>query len=1347
MTLQAFIQRLDNAGFELDAEQVLDALWFASLGCDLNLHETQRQAPPDAAGTAGGRKETSTSHKPDPQWEGLRNRRQDSSGSGSLPALRRSEDTPIFARGQPASGAATRRASPVPLPAPKPLADRLALMRAFRPLTQRWPSRQFQDVDEEKTVDAYAEMAAAGMKLMLPVMRARRERWFDVEIVLEDATAIELWDDVVAELADIMRETGAFGQVRQWQLRLPRAEGRRAFLENALGVRTATTALVGEAARRLIVFVSQGITPHWSDGTYGAVLGPWLHDSAAVLLQLTPPERWVRGALGDPHGTASTTLAGAPAAALRMHTQWWRLSEVDVTPTSVPLPVVTLAPADLARWANMQMARGHGHPAYLLETAPLPHDDDDDDDALLEASVPPLPDDERAVALLKYESPDGFRLAVMLSTAPFTLTVARLVQALVFRGNTDPSLLAEVMRSGLIIDQVDGDATDRFEADVYYMVRPEARPLLQRSLRDADAIALGHQLQRELSRHLQRGSPDGRRSAQLIEDEEGTQQLPSWARPFATVATALLGLPETTSVAAQRVSDLLGRISPAAAKALSRLARTSGPIDPAQVDPDAWAESLGSRLVHQRDDGSWAFAPGVRKLLGASATAGSNDAEQADWLAAALAVLNSMALSFHMSRIVEGNGRALIREALSDWHGEQEAALRTWMAMSEYIFSGPVTTALLTGMDPIRYGEPARDALTYEKAVDALAKWINGLTGSSPSMQSGSIAKGGLVTMPYNARALPLAIRLAYARDPVASGGLVNGSTDAALRQFAAGEEAVMAGEPSWWHAHGKTILEWLHRSEVVRLLAPYCGNHFARFSIDGWSPLALCPNYYDYVEGLLSLWARATDTVFARLSSGSAVLEMGYPVDAHDLFLVDARFPEHGIVVLEEKKRRDRWGISRAGYRALIDELGSSVRAALQRRQGLPPRRPCVLWVDDHPGNNEGEREYFSSLQIDFVLATSTDEAVGLCRSHLYDAVLSDMGRASDARAGLTLLRSLRRSGNRVPFVVYSARREPHGELLDWGALGVSDESDMLRGLLVRALLRQDEALDRAVDESTLAQYAERQFGYLDVSREVNARINEWIDPHAYPTLAQVHQAVEHAWPALAAWAHEYPEWFGTGSDYVIAALSLTNQEFARRSGFSTQAAKMLAKFSPLISGGDEADEDDADEDKLRESLSNAVRAGALSVLDSEIQRELQNMVESAQWEVEADTHYFYEAEDVHAELLSWEFEGNGEDRFELSGWHDGVVDVSAHITFRIRAHASFTFSIRDSIDKDMVGIGYAEPSRELEVEGAAQASLRRIGAGEFDIESVTIMKIPTYLNFGPVEPDEDQPDPDEYQ
>ncbi len=116
---------------------------------------------------------------------------------------------------------------------------------------------------------------------------------------------------------------------------------------------------------------------------------------------------------------------------------------------------------------------------------------------------------------------------------------------------------------------------------------------------------------------------------------------------------------------------------------------------------------------------------------------------------------------------------------------------------------------------------------------------------------------------------------------------------------------------------------------------------------------------------------------------------------------------------------------------------------------------RATVLWVDDRPGNNIYERQALEALGISFILATSTHEALAKIKQQTFDAIISDMGRLPDARAGYTLLDQLRASGNQTPFIIYANSRDPKhvAEARRRGALGCTNNASELFDLVLSAL------------------------------------------------------------------------------------------------------------------------------------------------------------------------------------------------------------------------------------------------------------------------------------------------------
>jgi CheY-like chemotaxis protein len=124
------------------------------------------------------------------------------------------------------------------------------------------------------------------------------------------------------------------------------------------------------------------------------------------------------------------------------------------------------------------------------------------------------------------------------------------------------------------------------------------------------------------------------------------------------------------------------------------------------------------------------------------------------------------------------------------------------------------------------------------------------------------------------------------------------------------------------------------------------------------------------------------------------------------------------------------------------------------------------VLWVDDHPANNILERRSLEVIGIAFDLSTSTDDALSRLATESYDAVISDMGRPPDARAGYTLLDAMRQRGLHTPFIIYagSTAAEHSEEAKRRGALGSTNRADVLFKLVLSALGRDGARLRRGV-------------------------------------------------------------------------------------------------------------------------------------------------------------------------------------------------------------------------------------------------------------------------------------------
>src|SRR6266481_3193927 len=132
-------------------------------------------------------------------------------------------------------------------------------------------------------------------------------------------------------------------------------------------------------------------------------------------------------------------------------------------------------------------------------------------------------------------------------------------------------------------------------------------------------------------------------------------------------------------------------------------------------------------------------------------------------------------------------------------------------------------------------------------------------------------------------------------------------------------------------------------------------------------------------------------------------------------------------------------------------EELAQQLGLAAQydeERQLLGVR---ILWVDDNPKNNSREAANFRkhSALVSEVLTTS--DAVAKIEDQSYDVIISDMWRGADqSRAGLDLLREMKKRNWSTPVIIYAGRWVASGGreiALQEGAFGSTNQPhDLLK-------------------------------------------------------------------------------------------------------------------------------------------------------------------------------------------------------------------------------------------------------------------------------------------------------------
>ena len=256
-----------------------------------------------------------------------------------------------------------------------------------------------------------------------------------------------------------MEQQGAFRNVQSWSF-LTDPQSGQVHLRVGLGPDILSGKdrhpheLIDPGGRRLILVVSDCLSPAWYNGQMADLLATWGQKGLVAIAQMLPERLWQRTALDHAVPVQlRSRAAGTPNARLHLELPWEWFD--DKPPPGMPVPVVSLEPRFLTVWAqSIAGLKGVWIPGVMLPPAngaakSLTAVDEDTPDK-------PLSVEEQVKLFRATASPLAWRLAGYLAAAPLTLPVMRLVQR-VMLPEARQVHLAEVFLSGLIKPEVDLD--------------------------------------------------------------------------------------------------------------------------------------------------------------------------------------------------------------------------------------------------------------------------------------------------------------------------------------------------------------------------------------------------------------------------------------------------------------------------------------------------------------------------------------------------------------------------------------------------------------------------------------------------------------------------------------------------------------------------------------------------------------------------------------------------------------------------------------------------------------------------------------------------------------------------
>jgi tetratricopeptide (TPR) repeat protein len=538
VTIDRLVGRLWEAGLSPTAEELAEALWLARF---LSAAPGQPTAEAPA-------------HPEPPPEEGLA-----MGGAATAPVERSTPDLPP----RPAAGVGMYLPVPDRAPADRTviraptvpaIPHQLQLLRALRPLRQRLLSNAVYAVDEIRTATATADAGT-----LIPVLRPIADRRLDLALVVDDSASMVIWSRTAAELRTLLERLGAFRDIQVWRMNSDHPNGRAGLRSPVGSARNSAAELIDPAGRRAILVLSDCIGAAWLDGSVGRWLEDWSTTGPVAIVQPLPQRLWDRcGPAFVPvqfqplvPGHGSSRLVARPLSETYL--------EVAV---GTPVPVVAIEPRWFGSWARLMAGRTatgvHGIALYTRTTDRAGPGSDgvrrgrttaDDRPAAL---VPEPTPEELVHRFRATASPEARFLAAYLSASPLNLPVMRLVQHAMMP-DSNPSHLAEVFLSGLLVRASDDADPTANPDEVRYDFQPGVRPLLATALTRRDALAVLTAVSTFIESNL--GSPVDF-PAFLTGDPPRMSLAGPFAGPFARVAVQVLrSLGGSYSEAADRLSD------------------------------------------------------------------------------------------------------------------------------------------------------------------------------------------------------------------------------------------------------------------------------------------------------------------------------------------------------------------------------------------------------------------------------------------------------------------------------------------------------------------------------------------------------------------------------------------------------------------------------------------------------------------------------------------------------------------------------------------------------------------------------------------------------------------------
>jgi len=373
-------------------------------------------------------------------------------------------------------------AVPFKVPDAPSLREPLNLARAMRSLMRRVPSTTSTAVlDEAATTQRIAEEG-----IWIPVLKPTVEPWLEVALVVDESESMLIWRHTVVEFQRLLEHYGGFRDVRTWGLFIDNTG--KVKIRSGIGLVARNQCprspkeLIEPNGRRLILIASDCIAKIWQNETVLDALKIWAESGQVAIVQMLPQYMWEKTALGLATEVLFRTLeAGVPNQRLLVK-QLSAWDDIDLN-AGIKVPVVTLEPEKLSKWAQMVTGRSDIWTlGYVFEGEPVDESFCDSVDSTTELFA-----EKRLQRFRVTASPMARKLAVLLAAAPvICLPVVRIIQAQMLPESRQVHV-AEVFLGGLLTPLSEICAETNPDS-VEYDFMPGVRDILLESIPALDSL-------------------------------------------------------------------------------------------------------------------------------------------------------------------------------------------------------------------------------------------------------------------------------------------------------------------------------------------------------------------------------------------------------------------------------------------------------------------------------------------------------------------------------------------------------------------------------------------------------------------------------------------------------------------------------------------------------------------------------------------------------------------------------------------------------------------------------------------------------------------------------------------